>query len=343
MCSTLSLDFDSLIFSAQSAQSNYLQGSKYHALVELLNLEKLISKLKCDLLAGDVQDDPILTNLLEMILAQDQNLISFPDLSSLTPNNVDQTQSATLELFQPNFTPDSQFLESAVYSPVIESPSTSTPKSAPEKRSNNSEFEVSDEDDGFQVPSLSNHTIESNKRLKTSSKKRQAKEKSPEFDPETIQRLDQLFLQFLCTVCSDLDAVDSQGEKLLVTYSDREITKSYETGYHIFKFRMKPFARSLQDHFHHSGITETVLPDRKFKEYLNQHKYISRFSDEGKKAKSKGAMVWIVKAKKNLVTGDWIFLECGGRRIGGEEPKKFVVVGEVYSYSPVVVDPNFQG
>lgn len=41
--------------------------------------------------------------------------------------------------------------------------------------------------------------------------------------------------------------------------------------------------------------------------YLWNQPYISRFNDDGKKAKSKGNHIWNVEAKKT-VEGGWIFM-----------------------------------
>lgn len=70
---------------------------------------------------------------------------------------------------------------------------------------------------------------------------------------------------------------------------------------------------------------------------LNIYRYISRFNEDGKKAKSKGNHVWNIEAKKTP-SGGWIFREFT-RKIAGI-PDKIAYVGTKYTYAPRVWDPQ---
>jgi len=104
-----------------------------------------------------------------------------------------------------------------------------------------------------------------------------------------------------------------------------------------FKFRIQAFTNAFHEELVRSGYTEDILPLRKVKNYLWTQRYISRFNEDGKKAKSKGNHVWNIEAKK-IPTGGWIFREFT-RKIAGI-PDKVAYVGMRYTYAPRVWDPQ---
>ncbi|CAG8508197.1 21097_t:CDS:2 [Dentiscutata erythropus] len=104
-----------------------------------------------------------------------------------------------------------------------------------------------------------------------------------------------------------------------------------------FKFRIQAFTNAFHEELLRHGYTEEILPLRKVKNYLWTQRYISRFNEDGKKAKSKGNHVWNIEAKKTP-SGGWIFREFT-RKIAGI-PDKIAYVGVKYTYAPRVWDPQ---
>ncbi|KAG9295205.1 hypothetical protein G9A89_006186 [Geosiphon pyriformis] len=157
-------------------------------------------------------------------------------------------------------------------------------------------------------------------------------------DPDLIGRLDIIFLNFLQNICSDLNATDSKGEQIHQTLMAKKMQKLDESlDFRPFKFRIQAFTNAFHEELIQSGYTEEILPLRKVKNYLWTQRYISRFNEDGKKAKSKGNHVWNIEAKK-IPTGGWIFREFT-RKIAGV-PDKIAYVGVRYTYAPRVWDPQ---
>ncbi|KAJ3044841.1 hypothetical protein HDV00_000718 [Rhizophlyctis rosea] len=160
-------------------------------------------------------------------------------------------------------------------------------------------------------------------------------------DPELCAQLDEVFFAFLAKVCSDLEITDEQGEKIHQTLIARKMSKITESPeFHPFKFRIRSFTNAFRSELYRSGFTEEMIPERKVKQYLWQQRYISRFNEDGRKAKSKGSHVWVVEARKTA-DGGWIFKEFE-RRITGNEPNPVAYVGVKYVYEPKVYDPQIK-
>lgn len=68
-------------------------------------------------------------------------------------------------------------------------------------------------------------------------------------------------------------------------------------------------------------------------------RFISRFNEDGKKAKSKGNHVWNIEAKK-IPSGGWVFREFT-RKIAGPPPK-VAYIGLKYQWAPRVWDPQMR-
>ncbi|ORX59341.1 hypothetical protein BCR36DRAFT_317480 [Piromyces finnis] len=161
------------------------------------------------------------------------------------------------------------------------------------------------------------------------------------FENELVDRLDEIFFGFLASICSNLDACDKAGERIHQTMIAKKLNKVTETvDFKQFKFRIRSFTNAFREELQRNGITEDVISEKKARHYLWQHKYISRFNEDGKKAKSKGNHVWIIEAKKTA-DGGWIFKEFE-RKIAGPEPSTKAIVGKKYTYQPRIYDPQIR-
>ncbi|WVQ94525.1 hypothetical protein IAU59_001604 [Kwoniella sp. CBS 9459] len=156
---------------------------------------------------------------------------------------------------------------------------------------------------------------------------------------EDIRRqLDQIFEEFLNRICSDLEAVDSKGEKLHQVLMPKKMQRLDEsTDYRPFKFRIQAFTNAFTEELQRRGITEETMSVKKIKTYLWKQDLISRFNPDGKKAKSKGNHIWNVDAKK-LPGGGWVFRPFKRRIIG--QPNAFALVNQRYEWEPRIWDPQ---
>ncbi|KAI9006919.1 hypothetical protein DFJ74DRAFT_379708 [Hyaloraphidium curvatum] len=159
-----------------------------------------------------------------------------------------------------------------------------------------------------------------------------------ELVPDFIARLDEVFFGFLARVCSDLNATDSEGERIHQTQTAKRLQGVSESDFNAFKFRIRPFINAFREELQSKGFTPDVLPEKLLKLYLAQQRYISRFNEEGRKAKSKGTHVWMVEAKKTA-DGGFIFREFE-RKIVGPEPPAVAHVGSRFRYEPRIFDPQ---
>ncbi|CAG8641122.1 8914_t:CDS:2, partial [Paraglomus occultum] len=157
-------------------------------------------------------------------------------------------------------------------------------------------------------------------------------------DATLVAQLDEIFTKFLQQVCSDLNAKDSKGEQIHQTLMAKKMQKLDESpDFRPFKFRIQAFTNAFYEELLRQGYTEDALPLRKVKNYLWSQRYISRFNEDGKKAKSKGNHVWNIEAKKTP-TGGWVFREFKRKIVG--VPDKYAYVGVPYAYAPRVWDPQ---
>ncbi|WWD16624.1 hypothetical protein CI109_101053 [Kwoniella shandongensis] len=152
------------------------------------------------------------------------------------------------------------------------------------------------------------------------------------------RQLDQIFEEFLNHVCSDLEVVDSKGEKLHQVLMPKKMQRLDEsTDYRPFKFRIQAFTNAFTEELQNRGITEDTMSAKKIKTYLWRQDLISRFNPDGKKAKSKGNHIWNVDAKK-LPGGGWVFRPFKRRIIG--QPNPFALVNQKYEWEPRIWDPQ---
>ncbi|CAG8499755.1 13736_t:CDS:10 [Cetraspora pellucida] len=150
-------------------------------------------------------------------------------------------------------------------------------------------------------------------------------------DPGLLKHLDDIFINFLQTICSDCEQI----HQTLMAKKMQKLDESPD--FRPFKFRIQAFTNAFHEELLRHGYTEEILPLRKVKNYLWTQRYISRFNEDGKKAKSKGNHVWNIEAKKTP-SGGWIFREFT-RKIAGI-PDKVAYVGAKYTYAPRVWDPQ---
>ncbi|ODN97358.1 hypothetical protein L198_03921 [Cryptococcus wingfieldii CBS 7118] len=155
---------------------------------------------------------------------------------------------------------------------------------------------------------------------------------------EVRKQLDQIFAEFLNSICCDLEMTDSKGEKIHQVLMPKKMQKLDEsTDYRPFKFRIQAFTNAFADNLQQRGITEEIMSIKKIKNYLWRQNLISRFNPDGKKAKSKGNHIWNVDAKK-LPGGGWVFRPFQRRIIG--QPSNFALAGQRYEWEPRIWDPQ---
>lgn len=131
-----------------------------------------------------------------------------------------------------------------------------------------------------------------------------------------------------------------------------------------FKFRIQAFTNAFAESLARSGAFDAEVPVKKVRQYLWAQPYISRFNDDGKKAKvrlashahrrpclppscstdsvpfraqSKGNHIWTVEAKK-MPDKKWLFREFT-RCIKGTAPS-VAFVGLTWQWAPRVWDPQ---
>ncbi|KAJ1907003.1 hypothetical protein LPJ81_001028 [Coemansia sp. IMI 209127] len=159
-------------------------------------------------------------------------------------------------------------------------------------------------------------------------------------DADLIARLDGLFMKYLEAICSNTITVDSEGESIHQTQMAKKLEKLEQcTEYRTFRFRIQAFSNGYREFMEReAGMTEQMVSKQQLRAYLHQQRYISRYNEDGKKAKSKGHHVWNVEAKK-ISRNTWWFKEFL-RRIASPPAK--AVVGVPYEWTPTIWDPQIK-
>ncbi|KAJ1738892.1 hypothetical protein LPJ68_005154 [Coemansia sp. RSA 1086] len=159
-------------------------------------------------------------------------------------------------------------------------------------------------------------------------------------DADLMARLDELFMRYLEAICSNNITVDSEGESIHQTQMAKKLEKLEQcTEYRTFRFRIQAFSNGFREFIEReAGLTEQAVSKQQLRNYLHQQHYISRYNEDGKKAKSKGHHVWNVEAKK-ISRNTWWFKEFV-RRIAAPPPK--VMVGVPYEWTPTIWDPQIK-
>ncbi|TIB93295.1 hypothetical protein E3Q19_01380 [Wallemia mellicola] len=159
------------------------------------------------------------------------------------------------------------------------------------------------------------------------------------FNPELKELLDKIFIEYLNDVCSDLNVTDSRGEFLHQTLTAKKMQKLDQSDdFRPFKFRIQAFTSAFQDRLLQHNIGESIMPLKRVKIYLWSSPYISRFNEDGKKAKSKGNHIWNISARKDRQNGGWVFEEFAPRISG--IPPAVAYTGVPWSFTPRVWDPR---
>lgn len=79
---------------------------------------------------------------------------------------------------------------------------------------------------------------------------------------------------------------DSKGEPIHQTLMAKKMQRLEEsTDFRPFKFRIQAFTNGLYEELMRRGFNENDLPLKKVRQYLWSQTCISRFNEEGKKAK----------------------------------------------------------
>ncbi|KAI5479628.1 hypothetical protein MNV49_003138 [Pseudohyphozyma bogoriensis] len=157
-------------------------------------------------------------------------------------------------------------------------------------------------------------------------------------DPALRAALDPIFLEFLADLCSNLEATDSKGEPIHQTLMAKKMERLDQSqDFRPFKFRIQAFTSAFGEKLTACGFTEADLPFKKIRQYLWAQPCISRFNDDGKKAKSKGNHIWSIEAKK-VPEKKWVFREFV-RCIKGTAPS-VAFCGLPWSWAPRVWDPQ---
>jgi len=118
-------------------------------------------------------------------------------------------------------------------------------------------------------------------------------------EPELQAKLDPVFFDFLSRICSDLEAKDNRGELIHQTLMPKKMARLDESrDFRPFKFRIQAFTNAFYSDLQERGVLDETLNFKKMKQFLWANPHISRYNDDGRKAKSKGNHVWMISARK---------------------------------------------
>ncbi|GAA6058162.1 hypothetical protein JCM3770_007034 [Rhodotorula araucariae] len=199
-------------------------------------------------------------------------------------------------------------------------------------------FERDEEDDEGEDGAEFEHEIDVGGGGPANARSSQMGAASAGVDQDTKARMDPVFIDFLANVCSNLDATDSKGEPIHQTLMAKKMEKLDQShDFRPFKFRIQAFTNAFAEALSRSGAFDAEVPIKKVRQYLWAQPFISRFNDDGKKAKSKGNHIWTVEAKK-IPDKKWIFREFT-RCIKGTAPS-VAFVGLTWQWAPRVWDPQ---
>lgn len=151
-------------------------------------------------------------------------------------------------------------------------------------------------------------------------------------------RLESIFHEFLNELCSNLDATDDRGEPIHQTLMPKKMARLDESpDFRPFKFRIQAFTNAFQSAVIKAGLSEDECSIKRIKQFLWTQPYISRFNEDGKKAKSKGNHIWNIEAKK-LPAGKWEFRAFAPKITG--ETSTVAYANEEWKWHLRVWDPQ---
>ncbi|KAI8808883.1 hypothetical protein BJ742DRAFT_771661 [Cladochytrium replicatum] len=104
--------------------------------------------------------------------------------------------------------------------------------------------------------------------------------------------LDKFFFTFLAKTCGPLNATTISGEKCIEFNHQTLVAKkanrlNHSFNYSAAKFRIQSFTTGFLEGLQDTGYSEETFKERQVKAYLWQQRYIQRFNEDGRKAKSK--------------------------------------------------------
>ncbi|THH10704.1 hypothetical protein EW145_g1150 [Phellinidium pouzarii] len=156
--------------------------------------------------------------------------------------------------------------------------------------------------------------------------------------PEYRAEVDRVFFEFLNKICSNLDATDAKGELIHQTLMAKKMQRLDESpDFRPFKFRIQAFTNGFLEELARQGYSEEKIAMKKVRNYLWTQPYISRFNEDGKKAKSKGNHIWNIDAKKRT-EGGWDFRPFH-RKLAGSPPG-VAYIGLRWTWTPRIWDPQ---
>ncbi|KAG5647279.1 hypothetical protein DXG03_000815 [Asterophora parasitica] len=168
----------------------------------------------------------------------------------------------------------------------------------------------------------------------SSSKSNHSSDSPPGSSPGDIPQeyraeVDRIFFEYLNKICSNLDATDSKGEPIHQTLMAKKMQRLDESpDFRPFKFRIQAFTMAFLEELAKCGYPEEKIPMKK---------YILRFNEDGKKAKSKGNHIWNIEAKR-IGEGKWDFRPFHRKLAGAPPPVAYA--GLKWSWTPRVWDPQ---
>ncbi|KAJ3326371.1 hypothetical protein HDU76_012982 [Blyttiomyces sp. JEL0837] len=158
--------------------------------------------------------------------------------------------------------------------------------------------------------------------------------------PDIHDRVENVFFGFLAGLCSNKDATCRKGEKIhhAVKKCGYDDHSPDSIGFYDFKFRINSFVDAFQEALENAGgFTQDIISERQVRGYLSSCRFVMRYTEEGKRARSKGCNVFVVEGKETE-DGSWLFREFGQRFIG--EPPSTIKVGSDFKYAPKIYDPQ---
>ncbi|KIK98718.1 hypothetical protein PAXRUDRAFT_823568 [Paxillus rubicundulus Ve08.2h10] len=159
-----------------------------------------------------------------------------------------------------------------------------------------------------------------------------------EVPQEYRAEVDNIFFEFLNSICSNLEATDAKGEPIHQTLMAKKMQRLDESpDFRPFKFRIQAFTNAFLEELARQGYPEEKIPMKKIRNYLWNQPYISRFNEDGKKTKSKGNHIWNIDAKKKS-DGGWTFRPFH-RKVAGSPPS-VAYVGLRWCWTPRIWDPQ---
>lgn len=160
----------------------------------------------------------------------------------------------------------------------------------------------------------------------------------PTLPHDLQEKLDALFYQYLRWVCSTNDCTDANGEGIHQTLMPKRMSRlNHSEDFRPFKFRIQAFVNRWQEEVYKNGISEEQCSHKRLRQYLWTQPYISRFNEDGRKAKSKGNHVWIVEGRK-LSDEEWEFQRFERKIVGPQE--KVAHRGVLWTWTLRVWDPQ---